>query len=335
MVMRYSNNLALQAAIKELQSYGVDVDAILNKEGLTLPKESDNIERVSFVTINRFIQVALKVTGDPCFGLNFSKFIHPTTFSTLGVALLSSYSLRDFCQRLARYYEFIATTHTLTFEEGDGLAWIEINPLVDDFDPMVSRVIADAILAFILKFIRFMYRDDYMPLKVEVTAEEVDAIKGEYVEHFGEVTFSTEKNALYFDLKELDLPLPAGNPALSKSNELKVVEYLSKMKDDDLSSRVYGVLLAALPSGNVSKEDMASKFAMSLKAFHNNLVRAGTSYQNLLDDARRQLAQIYLEEGKSVTDVAYLLGYSDSSNFTRAYKRWTGKSPSSNRRSIL
>jgi len=44
---------------------------------------------------------------------------------------------------------------------------------------------------------------------------------------------------------------------------------------------------------------------------------------------------MYLEEGKSVTDVAYLLGYSDSSNFTRAYKRWTGKSPSSNRHSIL
>ncbi len=332
MEMRYSSNFVLQTAIKELRSYDVDMEALFNKEGLKLPTDSDNVDRVSVITVTRFIQVVLKATGDPCFGLNFSKFIHPTTFSNLGIALLSSSTLRDFCERLALYYEFIATNYAITFEESGELAWLEIKPQVDDFDPMVSRVFVDAILVFVIKFVRYMFDEDYTPPKVQIVANEVEGTKDKYVECFGRyITFSADKNALYFYSKELDLPLPASNPELSKSNELKVVQYLAKMRDDDLSSKVFGVLLATLPFGNVNKEDIASKFAMSLKAFHNNLERSGTSYQKLLDDARQQLAQIYLEEGKSVTDVAYLLGYSDSSNFTRAYKRWTGKPPSNSR----
>lgn len=321
--------MALQAAIMELESYGVEAADILRQEGLEHLLEPDGAERVVVSTAHQFLQLAQAATGDPCFGINYGKHLHPTSFGALGIALLSSIDLTDFCTRLCHYYEVIATNHSLHFEQTEGQAWLEIRSEVSELDPEVSRAIINAIMSFVLKYIRDMSNGEYVPPKIEMMAAKVEGTEQRYFECFGVwVIFSADKNALYFDPSELHTPLPAGDASLSDFNEKLVEEYLRRTKKHDLSLRVYDALLQALPSGNVTKETIADRFGMSLTAFHNQLDKAGTSYQQLLDEARRELAKIYFEKSMSITDVSYLLGYSDSSNFTRAYKRWTGKAPS-------
>jgi len=196
----------------------------------------------------------------------------------------------------------------------------------------VLRVLEDAILATILHMIRFMHHNDYIPSRVEQTFEVVTGREHDYEAFFGiPVQFSAMQTAIYFDGQDLDIPMQTSNAELSKIHERMVIEKIAKMNTDDLSSKIYGVLLELLPGGRITKENVAERFSMDTKTFNTELKQAGTSFQKLLDQARRDLAQLYLEEGKSVTEIAYLLGYSDSNNFTRAYKRWTGEPPSSNR----
>jgi AraC-like DNA-binding protein len=84
-----------------------------------------------------------------------------------------------------------------------------------------------------------------------------------------------------------------------------------------------------MASGELSEEDSASDLHMSRRSLQRRLAEADKTYQSLVDDTRRDLALRHIQDpAKSATDITFLLGYSQQSAFTRAFRRWTGKSPS-------
>jgi len=86
--------------------------------------------------------------------------------------------------------------------------------------------------------------------------------------------------------------------------------------------------------GEFSEEDLASDLHMSRRSLQRRLAEADASYQSLVDDTRRDMALRYIEDpAKSATDITFLVGYSQQSAFTRAFRRWTGMSPSEYRAS--
>jgi AraC-like DNA-binding protein len=128
--------------------------------------------------------------------------------------------------------------------------------------------------------------------------------------------------------RDVDAPLPAGNAELARQNDEIVVRYLARLATARVSSRVQQALLEALPDGAPSKEAIARKVAMSPRNLQRHLAHEGTSFKTLLNDARVHLARNYIEEGRlSVTEIAFVLGFADTSTFSRAFKRWTGMSP--------
>jgi AraC-like DNA-binding protein len=93
--------------------------------------------------------------------------------------------------------------------------------------------------------------------------------------------------------------------------------------------RVKVALLEHLPSGHVSEEEIAQGLHLSLRTLQRKLRDEGTSYKELLDETRRELATEYIKNPHvSISEITYLLGFSEPSNFSRAFKRWTGSSPS-------
>lgn len=106
------------------------------------------------------------------------------------------------------------------------------------------------------------------------------------------------------------------------------VRYLARRDGSRLSSRVQHALLDALPDGAPSKPAIARALGMSARNLQRHLAEEGTSFKALLNEARVSLAGHYVEEGRlSVTAVAFVLGFADTSTFSRAFKRWTGLSP--------
>jgi AraC-like DNA-binding protein len=89
-----------------------------------------------------------------------------------------------------------------------------------------------------------------------------------------------------------------------------------------------------MTSGEVSEEDIASDLHMSRRSLQRRLAEADASYQSLVDDTRRDMALRHIQDpAMSATDITFLLGYSQQSVFTRAFRRWTGMSPSEYRSS--
>lgn len=97
------------AIFQTLESYNVDASKVMRDAGVDLAKLKDPTARLDPAVHQRIVADAVELTEDPGFGLRFSDFVHPTTFHALGFALLSSSTLRSFCQRWVRYHSFITT----------------------------------------------------------------------------------------------------------------------------------------------------------------------------------------------------------------------------------
>jgi AraC-like DNA-binding protein len=106
--------------------------------------------------------------------------------------------------------------------------------------------------------------------------------------------------------------------------------------DTDVVSRCKVYLLQQLTSGEPSEQELASALGMSRRTLQRRLGDLGLTYKGVVDETRYELAQRYLDDPeRSVTDITFLLGFSEQSAFTRAFKRWSGKAPTAYRTAHL
>jgi AraC-like DNA-binding protein len=141
--------------------------------------------------------------------------------------------------------------------------------------------------------------------------------------------FGAARTRLVFDAESIERPLDGGNPELARHHDAIALQYLSQIERDDIQGRVRDVLRQRLARGEPSQEYVAELLNMSARTLQRKLGDCGTTYKEILDETRRVLALAYLSGPRhTVSDVTYLLGFSAGSSFTRAFRRWTGQSPS-------
>ena len=144
--------------------------------------------------------------------------------------------------------------------------------------------------------------------------------------------YSSSETAFIFDKKELNTPLPSANVELVRSSEKIIVDYLAKFDRTSVMMQVKAKLFEQLPTGKTTEESIAKTLHMSTRTLQRKLKEEGTTYKQLLDNTRRELAAQYIKQSNiSISEITYLLGFSEPSNFSRAYKRWMGQSPSEHR----
>jgi AraC-like DNA-binding protein len=103
---------------------------------------------------------------------------------------------------------------------------------------------------------------------------------------------------------------------------------IDSLDEGAIAHEVREMLLQLLPSGHVDQDTIAEKLYRSRSTLQRQLVAEGTSYRDILDSTRKNLAEIYLKNGEHTqAQIAFMVGFSDQSNFSRAFKRWTGVSP--------
>ena len=104
--------------------------------------------------------------------------------------------------------------------------------------------------------------------------------------------------------------------------------YIEGLEPSSAAARVRALLLKAMSSGDLDQDGIALALNQSASTLQRRLRREGTTYQRVLDTTRRELALEYLREGQhTLADITFLLGFADQSNFTRAFRRWTGATP--------
>ena len=141
--------------------------------------------------------------------------------------------------------------------------------------------------------------------------------------------FDSAEDLVAFARADCDRPLDSANRELASRSDEIISQYLQKLDRSTLSLRVRERLMNLLPHGEPSAEQVASDLHLSLRSLQRHLADEGRSYEQVLLSTREDLARGYLQDPRySIGEIAYLLGYADASCFTRAFRRWTGTSPS-------
>ena len=318
---------------KALDAAGHDSRAIFKKAGLNPDHLHDANARFNYGAVRKLWQLAMQVTEDPCFGLTAARYWHPSNFHGLGYAWLASSTLKSAFQRTIRYFRVVTT-------DPEKLALLERGDEYEfriDTSQVVHRGLDeeyDLFLALLVDACRIAHGPSFCPRRVTVEHGPTECV-GHYKEFFGvEAEFNAPHYALFLDKARVDATVPTGNTELALASERVIHNYLSHLDRSDVLMQVMSKLIEALPSGEVSEESIAHALNMSLRTLQRKLRDEGTTYKELLDSTRRDLATRYIERSTvSVSEITYLLGFSEPSNFSRAFRRWTGQSPSAYRAS--
>ncbi|MGJ8687865.1 MAG: helix-turn-helix transcriptional regulator, partial [Spongiibacteraceae bacterium] len=148
--------------------------------------------------------------------------------------------------------------------------------------------------------------------------------------------FGATETAMYMEADVLNQPLDNANPDLARHNDEILARYLSDFDKQNVANRVHGCLVKQLPLGEPTQEKTAEALHMSLRNLQRKLSAEDTSYKEILNQTRHDLALSYMQDLRySISEITYLLGFSDTSSFNRAFRRWTSQSPSEYRSSQL
>lgn len=311
--------------------------SVLEKQGVNVETQLKNIEvseadirgkdgRVQSRVLQKIWRMAVDKTGNDAFGIDFALSFPPTALHGLGFAWLASDTLKEALYRLVRYYRLIATAGDIVLNDNpDSFSlWYK----VPGPKGAAAPASLDAALALFVQMCRITKGDDFRPAKVEMQRKRPSNIEKFTAFFKCEILFDCNENQLHFDRETLEMPLPGSNPALARVNDQIVMDYLREHDKSDIVAQIRTYIIETLPSGAPSQKAIATQLHMSQRNMQRKLNQHSTSFKKLVDDARKELAEAYLKEGtKSIGEVTYLLGFSEPSNFTRSFKKWTGTTP--------
>ena len=224
-------------------------------------------------------------------------------------------------KRLARY-KALAGAVAFQVIEGDGIVGVEMT--VSETGEELPRIIVGIEMALLLNLIRKATKKQIVPMKVTVRHPFDEAI---YEEFMGCKPEEGTKDGIFFSNSDVEIPFITRNDTMWEFFEPELKRRLSEMEvDDSFSARVRSTLVELIPGGLCSIEDVAEKLGMSKRTLQRKLSEENTTFQKQLNHTRELMAKNYLQNTElSSEDIAFLLGYQDTSSFFRAFSLWTGQ----------
>jgi AraC-like DNA-binding protein len=314
----------IKAIGRALDAAGCDGAAILAQAGFDPHELEGPTARCPLINNGRLWQLALEATGDPAFGLKVASHIKHTTFHALSYALAASSTLKEAFERVQRFGQVGSDAVAYSFNKIGS----EYHFVIELVAPLPWESI-DALVAAHLRMCRSLAGREFSPRLVELRRPRPARIDDFERLLRAPLRFSAPKNLLVFDAASIERQLDGGNPELARYNDVIALQHLKRIERDDVQGRVREVLLQRLKGREPSQEEVAERLHMSPRTLQRKLAESGTTYKEMLDDTRHALALAYLSGPQhSVNEVTYMLGFSSGSCFTRAFRRWTGQSPS-------
>ncbi|MBC9249738.1 AraC family transcriptional regulator [Pseudomonas alcaligenes] len=319
-----------EALLELAQGFGVERARLLEGAGLREQVLQHPAGRLSFTDFHLLANSALLLCDEPALGLLLGQRLNASAHGILGYALLSSANLGKAIQFALKYYRVLGLTFDLELhEQADYLQLraIESIPL----GPL-GRFAAEGLFASLYSIAQFLLGEAPQGISVGF-GYPAPGHAQRYTEVFG-TPAQFEQPWHWFNLPRayLDRPMALANPATMQMCEQQCEALLASLDvQDGLLTRVRRLLLAR-PGDFPDLDSAARALHTSGRSLRRHLAAAGTSYQQVLDEVRRRLALQYLGATHlPLHEIALLLGYNDPSNFRRAFRKWTGKSPSAYR----
>lgn len=316
---------ALELLWKVIKGQGVNPNKIFKSHHINVKELKSTGNRIKAPTIDSLWVDAEKLIGNSSFPLDVAKYWHPSYMGALGYSWLTSNTLRDGFRRIQRYIKVLNSQVGIVVDDVGDEVLVSL-----DYDCSLAR--ATLGLALLTHMCRINHQDELSPGKVTFKSPEPsDAEK--YTVYFKcPVIFDAEADSISFPASVIDEELSGGNEQLAKLNDQVLIKYLQTLTQDDLIANIKAFIVKDLPSGTVSIDRVAEELYTSSRSLQRRLKELGTTYLKIYAECQRYLAEKYIAEGKmSLTEISFILGFTEISSFSRSYKRWTGHSPNADR----
>jgi AraC-like DNA-binding protein len=326
MSKRATSAVWVRSIVDMLAAEGLDVRALLAAAGIDPVTLDTPGARLSTEQISRLWELAVERSGNPAIGLAQHEVARPASFDVVGYAMMSCADLRAAFERLIRYMLILsdALTMTLSKEHGGFRMTFE---LFGGSRP-VPRQRIEFIIVTLIGFCRWVSGREVHPLAIELPYPAPADLAPYRVAFRCPVSFDAPATSLLFAHSDLTAPLPTSNPQLAELHARFAGDYLRHFDHAQTSHRAREVIIRRLPDGEPRRNKVAGELCMSERTLQRRLEEEATSFLQLLDDTRRELAEQYLGQlHLSLAQAAYLLGFADQTSFFRACRRWFDLSP--------
>lgn len=318
---------AVDKIVRAAAPRGVKPEELYQAVGLDASVLVDSDNRIPFAQLVALYEAAAELTGDDNFGLHLGESIHPSAFDVVGYSALNSPTVGAAFTRVARYHSIWTDGALFIPELSDDTSAIVYRYC----DTSIARRRQDSEMTFatVTTLCRNIASPDFAPVAVEFQHESPADIS-EHLRLFRcPVRFGAPSNRFIFTSNLLSLPIDRADANLCAVLDRHAEEMLAKYPPrDTLVDQVQSIIANEFRGGDPSLERVADQLSLTPRTLQRKLHELGTSHNELLDHMRRQLAMRYLREPEmAICEVAYLLGFSESSSFHRAFKRWTGVTP--------
>ena len=322
--------MAATALVQYLEKQGIDGNLILKQARLSPAELEDRYVYISLRAMARALELAAEATGDASFALHFAESFEPAVSHACCYAMKSAPSLRAALDALADHRNNVVDVPTEFTIDGEisRFNWT----FSQHFD--TPEHITGYTMMRTLYHIQRAAGEDWQPLETHLTydAPEDDS---EHRRIFGQnVHFGMAENSFVFESYLLERELPNADPDLyrvARSSYQKPVPLT--LGESNPVDRVRKFVGERLDKGNATLNAAAAHVGMTQHQLRRILKKRGTCFQCLVDDTRKAMAKHYLTHTElRLSEITFLIGFSDQSVFTRAVKRWFGVTPKQMRR---
>ena len=316
--------------LRLVELHGIDPQRFAQQIGIDSTTVPETRTRLPAQLVDAAFAKAASLIPDPAFALRAGECWHPSNLGTIGYAWMSSSSLRTALKRLERFSRILGQRASCRCEDGpDGLRFVFDH---GRGDAAIGPVVADFALSLIVDMCRSNFGPSLAFESVSLRRPLPEDLKP-YQDFFGcPVEFGAAADSFLLARHVADKLLPTSNHELATTFDAILSKQLVELGSGDLLTRCKAWLLQELTSGEPSEIDLARAMGLSSRTLQRKLAERDMTYRSVLEAVRYDLAMRYLDDPtKTVTDITFLLGFSEQSAFTRAFKRWSGKAPTAYR----
>ena len=329
--LRYCGGLLSRLAYERGRKEGVNVEEFLRRARLTPRQIRTKDAQLSVQNQIKFVEFVATATSDPLLGFHLAYSYDLREIGLLYYVIASAETLLGSLLRVARYSTVANDAFDLKVNEGNLLrVRLHYSGVARHSD--VHQI--EFWMASLVRICRKLIGTNFKPIEIRIMRDRREQVPEMEKLLDCAVRTGTNVDEILFSGKSGEYPIVTADPYLNQLCVRFSKETLVRLgkKTSPLKVKVENAISALLPHGEMNFDAVAGQIGMSGRTLARRLASEGHSFSSILDDMRSALARRYLAESDMpISEIAWLLGYSEVANFTHAFHRWRGTNPRTER----
>jgi len=309
-----------------LEARGIDSRSFFQSCKLDPDRMNDPTGRFDTWDVWTTVAKVSEQLEDPDIGLESIRYQRLTDHHLFGITVAASATIQDALHRIVRYQHIENTTMNFSLDQAGDLVHLRLDTAGQP--DSLARLLEDWRASTVMFVLRVAGGANFNPHSACFSYPEPNDTQLHQALFRCPLTFDADCLTLSFDQETANQQLDSDNKAILLANEPLLERFVAQLTKDDFRSQVRMAIIDELAAGYPRDENIAATLNMSVRTMQRKLSELGTHFTDVLTEVRHELAERYVgTTDMPITEIGLMLGFAETSSFSRAFKRWTGKSP--------